>query len=55
MELDLARAAMETVVRQMASISKTNQVWHDSLLAISTTSRAPHLKCSWQLPLDTSR
>lgn len=26
MELDLARAAMETVVRQLAAVSKTNQV-----------------------------
>lgn len=26
MELDLARAAVETVVRQLAAVSKTNQV-----------------------------
>lgn len=26
MELDLARAAMETVVRQLAAVTKTNQV-----------------------------
>jgi hypothetical protein len=47
MELDLARAAMETVVRQLAAVSKTNQVGtnyvtHESAI-LSDTSQAVSL------------
>lgn len=41
MELDLARAAMETVVRQLAAVSKTNQVAASLRLAPLVPSLAP--------------